>query len=381
MVAVTERCNISCRHCRTVRSDRELTLEQAKAIANKLSGKTESVNLTGGEPLLHKDIFDIIRAFKNNGISVTLSTNGSFLSEDVAKKLRDCGLDGINISLDSIKKETQDSFRGKDGAWEDALNAIRVSTKYLSTRIAVAVGKFNKDETEKLISDAYFMGCSGISFRRILPVGKIYSEVLLNGEEYGEYLKTLYTYIRIFDQIDNSFTIFIEDPHDVYFYGLCTDSVVEGKGCESCSGIIKVKANGDIFPCPAIPIKLGNIFFDELEDIKNTLLFTKLKNREFVGKCNSCEIKQLCGGCRALSQYIFSSCLDEDRWCQIDKKDWIIDPHFEIKREFTKEDIPRLVQITRADLKGVLESSGIEWKDELLKQALESPEKKTIILS
>lgn len=118
LLAITENCNSNCKHCRVIKYHSEVDLDKARQIINKISKETKIVNITGGEPLLYPQIFQLIRYIKEKTpLKASLSTNGYLLDKKTATTLKKLSLDGINISLDSIQAKKHDSFRGKKGAY------------------------------------------------------------------------------------------------------------------------------------------------------------------------------------------------------------------------------------------------------------------------
>lgn len=126
---VTRRCNLKCRHCYAVAADHdfpgELTRAEAEGVLDDLAAyKIPALILSGGEPLSRPDTLDLARRSKAHGLYTALSTNGTPIVDKVADEVADIGFDYVGISLDGVGK-TNDWFRGKSGAFEDALAGIR----------------------------------------------------------------------------------------------------------------------------------------------------------------------------------------------------------------------------------------------------------------
>ncbi len=125
----TRRCNLRCVHCYSRSADRhypgEMTTEQAKAMLADLAAFGTPVMLfSGGEPLLRADLLELIALAKKLGMRAVISTNGTLIQPDVAEQLREIGLSYVGVSLDGMR-ETNDKFRGRQGAFDDALAGIR----------------------------------------------------------------------------------------------------------------------------------------------------------------------------------------------------------------------------------------------------------------
>src|SRR3989338_5267427 len=146
LLSLTNRCNYKCEMCDVpLQADKpaELTLgeifhllDQAKEIGMK------NLILTGGEPLLRPDVFEVIAYAPTLGLRVHMPSNGSLLTETVAKKLRDAGISSVNISIDG-PKEIQDRIRGP-GAFEKALRALRnLKQAGIASTVAMTIMRSN----------------------------------------------------------------------------------------------------------------------------------------------------------------------------------------------------------------------------------------------
>ena len=127
---LVRRCNLTCKHCYSISADKdfpgELSTEQVFTTMDDLKKfKVPVLILSGGEPLLRPDIFDISKRAKDMGFYVGLSTNGTLIDKDNIKQIAAMGYDYVGISIDGIKK-THDDFRRRDGAYEEAMNGIRL---------------------------------------------------------------------------------------------------------------------------------------------------------------------------------------------------------------------------------------------------------------
>lgn len=125
----TRRCNLACLHCYAAAANRpfprELTTAEARAfIADLGDFGVPVLLLSGGEPLLREDLFELVELAHQRGIRTTLSTNGTLITRDVAQRIKDVGFGYVGISLDGIGP-THDYFRGQEGSFEAALEGIR----------------------------------------------------------------------------------------------------------------------------------------------------------------------------------------------------------------------------------------------------------------
>lgn len=124
------RCNLTCKHCYSISADKdfpgELSTEEVFTVMEDLKAfKVPVLILSGGEPLLRPDIFEISRRAKAMGFYVGLSTNGTLIDESNIKAIADIGYDYVGISIDGVR-ETHDMFRRKQGAFDESMHGIRL---------------------------------------------------------------------------------------------------------------------------------------------------------------------------------------------------------------------------------------------------------------
>ena len=125
----TRTCNLKCRHCYmdadAQKHTNELTTEEAKRFIDDLADfRVPALLFSGGEPLVRPDFFELAAYAKQKGVRPTLSTNGTLITREVAQKIKDIGVAYVGISLDGLQ-DVNDMFRGKDGAYEAAMQGIR----------------------------------------------------------------------------------------------------------------------------------------------------------------------------------------------------------------------------------------------------------------
>jgi radical SAM protein with 4Fe4S-binding SPASM domain len=164
---LTNRCNLSCHHCyadaNARRSPEELSTREAQAVIDELATIDLSVLiLSGGEPILRKDLYELSDYARERGISCALSTNGTLIDEAQVEKILECGIGYVGISLDG-SQEKHDAFRGRRGAYDASLRAIRLCrdagikvglrvslTTYTASELPVVTDLFEREGLGKL---------------------------------------------------------------------------------------------------------------------------------------------------------------------------------------------------------------------------------------
>jgi radical SAM protein with 4Fe4S-binding SPASM domain len=198
----TAACNLVCSHCRRTDvadevSPDELSREEAEALIDELSawGRTILV-LSGGEPLMRPDILHLTSYAKTRGLIVALATNGTLIDQDLAKRIGECGVNRVSISLDGADEATHDAFRRLPGSFRSALaGAQALRAEGVPLQINVTVAKHNADQMDEMVSLAKELGAVALHLFLLVPVGcgmEIAEEQTLQADAYEETLNWLY---------------------------------------------------------------------------------------------------------------------------------------------------------------------------------------------
>ncbi len=178
IVELTSRCNLNCIWCGSNIGKENLSHEDACEAIRRF--KPRIVSITGGEPLLRKDIFDFIDFCKETGSIVELCTNGTLITEDAAKKLN---ADWINISIDGLE-DLHDKIRGR-GSFRKTLVGLKNldrAGKLSRVVLATVLGKINKDAPKEIIR-FFYPNIKKFMFGRVIPLGKARPDMCLSFTE------------------------------------------------------------------------------------------------------------------------------------------------------------------------------------------------------
>ena len=314
-------CNLNCKHCRVLEKntgEKELTLEQAKSLLSQLyyEGITK-LNLSGGEPFLRKDLFNILDyAIKFDDIVIT--TNCTLINDKIAYKLAQYPNVRLSISIDGMK-EIHDKFRGRTGTFQKVIdtlpilkeNEIKFSIKYTLTKDTIK-------DVKEVLQLASKNGADEFNVRRVILAGNASKDLMISNEEYKNIIKELIQeceksnikfrtgdplLIPIFPEL---FGIDLKEASKYY------------AGCEAGDEIIYIDFKGNVGACSYIPIFADNIKERPLDEIlKNNQLFITLREykEKLKGKCQKCTYKMICGGCRASALALKRSLLADDPLC------------------------------------------------------------------
>jgi heme b synthase len=329
---LTNACNLACIHCRASAikdpTPDELSTAEAKHFVDELVEYKPIIILTGGEPLLRSDVYDIAKYASGHGLRVVLATNGTLLTPDIAKKLKDVGIQRVSISIDGSTKETHDIFRGETGAFEAALFGIDIlKNAGISFQINTTITKRNLTEIPNIYELALELGASALHIFLLVPTGRgeeIESEEIPS-EEYERVLNWFYDksktsriqlkatcaphYFRIMRQ--RAKTERIKITRETHGLEAMT------KGCLGGSGFCFVSSKGDVYPCGYLPALAGNIRQKPFKMIwEKSKVFNDLRDMgKLKGKCGECEYRAVCGGCRARAYALTGDYLDEEPYC------------------------------------------------------------------
>lgn len=322
---VTSRCNLHCIHCHARGGENiydELDTEKAKAVIENIASVREFRMLvfTGGEPLVRSDIYDLINFAHSIGFSITLATNATLITKDVAKRLKNIGVEGIAASLDFVDPSEHDSYRGATGAFKAAINGIlNAYREDMYIQINITMSKRNVHQLEKLLSLSNDLGASVVLLYQLIPFGR--GEWLMHEALDPEGFKVLMD--RLFAKQRDVNAVIVPVGLPEYFAFISRNQHINYsavryafKGCIAGRGMFYVKPNGDVWPCPFLPINAGNLLNRSAIEIWRGNVFSKFKDRgNLKGTCGSCIYKDVCGGCRARAYAYTGDPFESDPFC------------------------------------------------------------------
>jgi len=307
-------CNLSCRHCWITPDSAAHDMDTAgvrHALHQCKDAGVSIIKLTGGEPFLRKDIFEIFDCMRDLDLTARVETNGTLITPAFAERLAQYKIQHISISLDSTDAVFHDTFRGKAGAFDAALAGISaLQENGFRPEVIASIYSANVDEVEKL---AFFLDARSISILKLNPImamgrGKPFAdcERLLSISE----VLALERAIQIELQPKRKIRIMLDIPPA--FKPLSSLVSQDTWGTCGIKNIVGILADGTISLCgvgrSVKNLVFGNVLCDSLKNVweqNETLLFIREHmNERLEGVCGKCILKNIClGKCRAFSYY------------------------------------------------------------------------------
>lgn len=319
---INNECNLNCKHCRvSEKNDNEkLSLKEAKnLLAECWYNGITMLNLSGGEPFLRNDIFEILD-YAQKFEDIVITTNGTLLNDEKCKKLSTYKNIKLSISLDGLE-ETHDKFRRKKGAFRKVIDTLPLLNKYnIKYAIKYTLSKETAKDAIELLNLVAKMGAKEFNVRRVIVAGNANKDMVLSNEEYKNIIREL---IRNCRKLNVKFRtgdpLLIPIFSEIWGIDIKNDDLSKiYAGCQAGDEIIYIDYKGNVGACSYIPKFADNIKDKPLDEIlKNNKLFIDLREykNKLEGKCNKCTYKMICGGCRASALALKKSLFAEDPLC------------------------------------------------------------------
>jgi radical SAM protein with 4Fe4S-binding SPASM domain len=352
---LTYRCNLACEHCyldaggtpqvgtENFADRSELGTEECFKVIEEIAAfAPECVTiLTGGEPLLRRDILEIVRRAAERELWVVVGTNGVSITENLARRLAEAGARGLSLSLDALDPERHDRFRRVRGAWRNTVEGAAILNRTgLPFIVQTTVGSHNLGELEAIADFAYDRLAAKVwNLYFLVPTGRGQFVSDITSAQYDEVLASLYRIQRKYKRrmlvnakcaphyiktvLENSVRQ-SSGPAGVETDPMPTDDqspirIYSGGagGCPAGTHYMGIRPNGDVTPCPYLPVFAGNLRRSPLADLwTSSELFTDIRRRSSLGgRCGPCEMNGHCGGCRARAYGMTGDLMAEDPLC------------------------------------------------------------------
>lgn len=319
---LTKRCNLACPHCyigadgENERRRSELSRDEALAVLDDLSALNKHLMLilSGGEPMLREDIYDIVEHAARAGFITVLGSNGTLLTRENLRALKDAGLKGVGISIDAPEPSAHDAFRGREGAWDLSMSALKGAREVgLETLLDVTVTEQNRSRLKEFVDLGAELGAKGVNFFFLVCTGRA-METAISSEGYVQALRELSS---LFKQERRLMVRARCAPHIYRILHEDGFPLPEGtRGCLAGRQYLRIDPEGNVTPCPYMPLTVGNVRERSLASLWENAPYLKLiRKGGYAGRCGVCEYSELCGGCRARALAEKGDFMGEDSFC------------------------------------------------------------------
>ena len=326
---LTKRCNLKCAHCYLDATTKagggsdELTTDECLRLIDQIAEVNQGCLLviTGGEPLTRPDILEIARHAVARRFMVVFGTNGMLIDDRLAKTLVEIGVMGVGISIDSLDPAKHDAFRGVPGGWQGAVDGIEACKRNgLQFQVHFSAQPMNYRELPDVVEWAHGLGAKVLNVFFMVCTGRGEELTDITPAQYEEVLHYLVTaQDRYKDMLVRARCAphfkrlaYERDPNSP----ITKATGYMGGGCLAGTNYARVTPNGELTPCPYMPLSAGNIRERSFADLwDHSDIFDSFRYPHLKGKCGECEYSDICGGCRARPYADHGDWLDEDQWC------------------------------------------------------------------
>ena len=331
----TQRCNLRCVHCRCSSdlsaSEGDFTTDEGKKLLKEISDYSKPVVvLSGGEPLMRKDIFELATFGTSLGLRMCMATNGALVTDLICEKMKAAEIKMVSLSLDGSTPLLHDNFRQCPGAFAGVVNAAELFRKHgIKFLINSSFTKRNQHDIADTFKMAKSLGATAWYMFMIVPTGRgeeIMAE-LISKDDYEEILEWHYQQEKLEEDILMRPTCaphyYRVAPQRAKAEGVqferrsLTFSTGGGKGCIAAQTICLIDCFGNVKPCSYFHRSAGNVKTTPFREIwENSQIFKELRDfKSYKGKCGECEYLNVCGGCRARADAVYGDYMAEEPFC------------------------------------------------------------------
>ena len=351
---LTYRCNLACEHCyldaggtpqvgtENFADRSELGTGECFRVIDEIAAfAPECVTiLTGGEPLLRRDILEIVKRAAERELWVVIGTNGVRITENLATRLAEAGARGLSLSLDALDPDRHDGFRKVRGAWRNTVEGAQILNRTgLPFIVQTTAGSHNLGELDAIADFAHDrLGAKVWNLYFLVPTGRGQFVSDITPAQYDDVLASLYRiqakykgrmlvnakcaphYIKtVLEKAGSPAEATATAGDSLSGAGLSLIRTYSGGagGCPAGTHYMGIRPNGDVTPCPYLPLFAGTLRNASLADLwTSSALFTDIRRRTSLGgRCGECEMNGHCGGCRARAYGMSGDVMAEDPLC------------------------------------------------------------------
>ncbi|MFH1075172.1 MAG: radical SAM protein [Candidatus Firestonebacteria bacterium] len=302
-IAITYKCNIACKFCyascgcKKDATVKDLSTKDLKTVISRIKNDAEvpSVSFTGGEPTLRKDLTALIKHAKSEKMWVNLITNGTLITPERAKKLKEAGLDSSQVSIEAGNASLHDEITQSAGSFEKTLNGIKnLINAGIRCHTNTTISRLNKENLFEILLLVKSLGLSKLSMNMLMPAGSAVVNLKETSISYEEIGNIVLAVKKEAEGLGLEFMWYSPTPICIF------NPIVHGlgnKGCSACDGLLSLAPNGDILPCSSYPKPMGNILKKDFKNMWFGADFKYFQEKKFAHeKCQRCGSLAICNG-------------------------------------------------------------------------------------
>ncbi len=313
---LTAACNLSCHYCRASASPEpdsgELDTDEAIKFVESIAPLQPMLILSGGEPLLRPDLFAIVRRAVSLGIRVSLASNGTLITPELAGEIAASGVSRVSISLDGADAAMHDTSRGQ-GSFERSMKGIENLRGRVDFQINFTISRKNQTELGRIFDLAERLGARALHFFFLVPTGRGREEESVSAERQEQLLR------QIDEEMDRR-TLEVQVTCAPQYARLKKPGHGRGSGgCLAGRRFVFVSRKGEVYPCGYLPLRVGSVREKNFIEIwENSPQLQALREGRLKGKCGRCDHSRSCGGCRARAYALTGDYLQADPSCRLE---------------------------------------------------------------
>lgn len=319
---VTHACALACVHCRAsadpLRHPEELTTEESYALIDSVARLNPALFvLTGGDPLMREDLFDLIAYAKSRGLHVSAAPAGTArATPEAMHRFWEAGVDSLSFSLDGPDAVIHDSFRRVRGTFDRTLKALEAAREAgVPFQINTTVTRTTRPHLDRLRELVQMVGAVQWDLFILVPTGRGRQLEALTPEEYESFLHWL-------AQVAEEAPFRVKTTEGPQFRrvqaqrrGLAPETL--RPGVNAGKGYVFVSDRGKVYPSGFLPVEVGDVRQQPLEQIywENPVLQALRDPAQLKGRCGLCPYNQHCGGSRSRAYAVTGDLFAEDPLC------------------------------------------------------------------
>ncbi|MHC1786387.1 MAG: radical SAM/SPASM domain protein, ACGX system [Christensenellales bacterium] len=329
---ITDACDQRCKHCYIFAQDNgkqldSMNWEQMRQVVDSCCDMCETFDrlpyfyITGGDPILHENFWDLLQLLKSKEIPFTILGNPFHLNDEVCKRLKTYGCQKYQLSLDGMR-DTHDWFR-KPGSFDCTLEKIScIKHAGIRSVIMTTVSGTNIDQIPEIIDTVVACGVDIFAFARYCPTG-VEKDTGMSPMQYRGLLDACYQKFQKYEA-EGCSTWFSRKDHlwTLYEYEKGIFKLPEGRedgmiygGCNCGNCHLTILPTGDLYACRRFESKVGNVFKDSIAEVWTGDRLEAYRDYPKFEKCAKCELLSYCRGCPAVTYGTYGNYYGADPQC------------------------------------------------------------------